>query len=405
MSFQTSLFGCTLDGNFSAKQVLEFLHSHPPPLAWAAFIWRACIPPSSTFTVWRLLHNKLSTNENLRSRGCTMVSVCVLCFDSEESSSHLFLTCPYARHIWQWLAIQLHCSLDTSYVVVFNCVPANCSSQVRDVFLAALVHTFHTIWLAQNMIRFGRGFPHLYAAKSKIASSIALSGNISKGDCTTSDNWLMENFMIAPSFQRFKDIIPVFWKPPTPPFIKVNTNGSVLGCHAACGGIFRDHRGTFLACFPSNLGISSVLEAELHGMILAMEHGLPTMGRRFGLRVFLQQLFKHSRIPTLSLSVYVTVCWHNWFQLGIQAICSHIFWEGNCCADKLATHGHSVSGTVWLSSIHQAFLGIVMDCRTFVSPSWLLQFIFIASFCLLEGFGLVLPLCIYFSFFVIIFIE
>ena len=101
--------------------------------------------------------------------------------------------------------------------------------QVRDVFLAALVHTFHTIWLARNMIRFGRGLPQLYAAKSRIASSVALGSNISKGNVTTSGNWLMENFMIAPSFRRFKDIIPVFRKPPTPPFIKVNTDGSVLG--------------------------------------------------------------------------------------------------------------------------------------------------------------------------------
>jgi len=31
------------------------------------------------------------------------------------------------------------------------------------------------------------------------------------------------------------------------PWIKVNADGSVVGFHAACGGIFRDSRGTLWA--------------------------------------------------------------------------------------------------------------------------------------------------------------
>ena len=43
--------------------------------------------------------------------------------------------------------------------------------------------------------------------------------------------------------------------------------------------------------------------------------------------------------------------WHNASNLGIQVISSHIYREGNCCADKLANMGHSVQGSVWLSSL------------------------------------------------------
>jgi len=56
-------------------------------------------------------------------------------------------------------------------------------------------------------------------------------------------------------------IIPVFWKAPTCRCVKANTDGSLVGSLASCGGIFRDHLGTFLGCFASNLAEVSVFEA------------------------------------------------------------------------------------------------------------------------------------------------
>jgi len=43
--------------------------------------------------------------------------------------------------------------------------------------------------------------------------------------------------------------------------------------------------------------------------------------------------------------------WHNARQLGIHVISSHIFPEGNCCANKLASMGHSSVGVVWLDTL------------------------------------------------------
>jgi len=40
---------------------------------------------------------------------------------------------------------------------------------------------------------------------------------------------------------------------------------------AACGGIFRDYSGTFLGGFASNIGGGSIFDAEILGLILAME--------------------------------------------------------------------------------------------------------------------------------------
>jgi len=43
--------------------------------------------------------------------------------------------------------------------------------------------------------------------------------------------------------------------------------------------------------------------------------------------------------------------WHNARRLGVQMISSHIYREGNNCADKLASLDHTTIGKVWLDRL------------------------------------------------------
>jgi len=86
----------TTDGKFTAKCARIFPTPTAPVLHWAEIIWRPCIPPSHSFILWRLVHGKMPTYENLKARGCVTVSVCNLCMNSDESSVHLFFCCPFA---------------------------------------------------------------------------------------------------------------------------------------------------------------------------------------------------------------------------------------------------------------------------------------------------------------------
>jgi len=47
---------------------------------------------------------------------------------------------------------------------------------------------------------------------------------------------------------------------------------------------------------------------------------------------------------------------HNCHQLVINSGCSNIYREGNCCADKLATHGHSSPRVSWFNTLLQLLL-------------------------------------------------
>ncbi|XP_039683793.1 uncharacterized protein [Medicago truncatula] len=172
--------------------------------------------------------------------------MCPLCYNQAKSSTHLFLECAFSKTIWNWLGIKLQRSIPlASPSSLLSFIPQRCSSQLRDVLVAAIVHSVHAIWLARNVVRFNASSISLHATMAKITTMIAI---------------------------RVRDIIPVVWQPPTSPWVKANTDGSVRNLMAACGGVFRDSRRTFLGGFTSNLGIVSVFQAEIMGLILAMEY-------------------------------------------------------------------------------------------------------------------------------------
>jgi len=115
---------------------------------------------------------------------------------------------------------------------------------------------------------------------------------------------------------------------------------------ASCGGLLRDHRGTCLGGFASNLSDFSVFEVELTCIILALEYSASQSWHNIWIEndsTYVVQAFKNVDIVPL----YLPTRWHNCFQLGLQTICSHIYREGNCCADKLAEYGHAVVGSAW----------------------------------------------------------
>jgi len=133
------------NGKLTSKQAFNFLMSAAISLPWAASIWKYCIPPSHSFIFWRIMHGKMPTEENL-CRGCIIVSICSFCMCTDESSNHLFLQCPFAMNIWRWLGGMLHVNFNMSFfAALLSSFLQNCSSQVRDIYVAAAVHTLHGI--------------------------------------------------------------------------------------------------------------------------------------------------------------------------------------------------------------------------------------------------------------------
>ena len=84
------------NGALSLKDAYIFKSTHSQHLKWAKAIWSPDIPPSKPLLAWRLMHNKVSTDDQLNLRGFSITSMCSCCRESQETSPHLFLNCKYA---------------------------------------------------------------------------------------------------------------------------------------------------------------------------------------------------------------------------------------------------------------------------------------------------------------------
>lgn len=64
-----------------------------------------------------------------------------------------------------------------------------------------------------------------------------------------------------------REIRHIKWKPPKQGWVKLNTNDACLkDDRAGCGGLIRNNEGGFLGGFVKNLGVCSVIMAELWGV-------------------------------------------------------------------------------------------------------------------------------------------
>lgn len=164
------------------------------------------------------MHGKMPTDKNLHRRGCIIVSICSFCLDTDESSSHLFLHCYFATNLWLWLGGLLHITFNlASFETLFISIPPNCSSQMRAIYLAALVHTIYDIWLTQNSLRFTNLTAVAHSTKAHIHAAINFSGNISAGKCIASDANILDAFSVSSHNHRVSDILMVSWKAPSAP--------------------------------------------------------------------------------------------------------------------------------------------------------------------------------------------
>lgn len=142
-----------------------------------------------------------------------------------------------------------------------------------------------------------------------------------------------------PNAPKIKEVI---WCPPIFHWIKVNTDraASKHPLNASAGGLFRDKGGNCLGCFAQNLGNVSSFYAELLAAILALE-----IAQRKGFNYL--WLETDSQLVFLALKTSANVPlnirnrWHNClsFARNIHFTFSHVYREGNVCADGLANLG------------------------------------------------------------------
>lgn len=136
--------------------------------------------------------------------------------------------------------------------------------------------------------------------------------------------------------------IEVLWSPPLLGWIKCNTDGVVSGNPklAACGAIFWDHNANHLFSFCNFFGYASTEDAELVGVLMAMEEAKKRKITELWIEsdnMFLVNAFKNRSLAPWNLLSCWLVCLD--YSTKIDFMISHIYKEANFCANFLANLG------------------------------------------------------------------
>ncbi|RHN73363.1 putative ribonuclease H-like domain, ankyrin repeat-containing domain-containing protein [Medicago truncatula] len=340
-------------GTLSLKDAFEFKRKHLPKLNWTKSIWSSDIPPSKSLLAWRLMHDKLPTDENLSLRGCSLPSMCSLCLSCFETSYHLFLQCPYAKNIWRWFASILNINLQIqNFEDIWKICSRNWNPQCKLTITAAIINILNAIWYARNQQRFQDKKIHWKSSISTIISNVSLSSNLSQTVASSSitDFIIMKKFNVSIHPPKAPRIIEVVWHPPIFDWIKCNTDGAATNVSSSCGGIFRNKDSMFLLCFAENTGIGSAYHAELSGAMRAIEiaarHHWNFLWLESDSALVVNAFKNHSLIPWRLRNR-----WNNCLHIvsSINFMVTHVYREGNCCADALANIGLTLDHlTIWL---------------------------------------------------------
>jgi hypothetical protein len=142
----------------------------------------------------------------------------------------------------------------------------------------------------------------------------------------------------------------VIWPPPSPGWIKCNTDGAANSTTSAAGGIFRDSLANFLSCFTENMGGGSAFHSELSVILreteIAFQRGWKNMWIETDSSLAVMAFKNDSAIPCDPRNR-----WKNCKCLlyCMNFMITHVYRDGNKCADKLASIGLDLHGfTVWL---------------------------------------------------------
>ncbi|CAJ2666577.1 unnamed protein product [Trifolium pratense] len=291
-------------------------------LHWAKLIWNCDIPPSKSFFVWRLMHEKVPTEENLMIRGCAIPYMCNFCCRHVESSFHIFFECDYAIKLWSWLAGCLNLVLQfTSMEDMLKLCELNWSTKCKITITAAIINLLNTIWLVGNQARFNNKFISWKSAISLIIASNSLTGN-------NLNHLALLNFY------------------------KCNIDGASCGnlVRASCGGIFRNHNADFAFAFAEPLGVASVYFSEICGAMSAIEIAYS----KNWLETDSSLVVSAFKNPTKPVAWSLRNRWDNILFMITQMnyIVTHIYGEDNQVADLIANHGLSLAfSTSWLDPL------------------------------------------------------
>ncbi|KAL6176156.1 hypothetical protein ACLB2K_052791 [Fragaria x ananassa] len=360
------------NGLFSFSEGYNLVLPHYASNNLHAKVWQNFIPPRFSILVWRLLHNRLPTDDQLQRRGIPLVSVCQLCsFCSVEDSTHVFVNYSFAQHVWQWLSscfgtsLPSQSSLDNLWSVI---VGKSFSPQLKNVWLTGCLFAFRAIWRTCIMLCFDNKKPSLMRVIRSIKSWLRFVAPHFPGySCGVVDSQLLLSLGVQPVSRKVVAPRLVLWHSSVFPWIKLNTDGLAKGNPGpvACSGAFRVANGHYIGGYYLGLGQQSAFFSELMGVIIGIE-----IAFQMGWHCLWLECDSTSVLACIASSSFappwpLRIAWLNCLShIRLMTFhCIQVLREGNSIVDRLANLGLTSSILIWHASPPEIFPYLRMDAQ------------------------------------------
>ncbi|CAN1291596.1 Putative ribonuclease H protein At1g65750, partial [Linum perenne] len=275
-------------------------------------------------------HHRLLTNGERRRRHLTEIGACQVCPEQEETVLHVLRDCPFASTTWELLTFP-------SDNLAFFQIPLLpwIEDFIRRPELSLLFRvTCWFLWRYRNDRVFNGKLTTAVTLTRHIQAWVALVGDTLDRDRSVTD-------VVPPA----RTEVCISWEPAPPEWVTLNSDGSVLSesGQAAAGGLIRDYQGHCLAAFSKNLGICSIIRAELRGVVSGLQLAWDRGYRKVQLQIDSQCAVLLLQSDDRTDHLHATTIRHarELLRRDWEVRIRHVYRESNHVADHLANRGHS----------------------------------------------------------------
>ncbi|KAF7830619.1 Trimethylguanosine synthase [Senna tora] len=290
------------------------------PIKW---VWRTSCHSRLKFFLWSCVSNALPCRSILNRRGINVPPHCPTCGHHEETISHIFMECPNSKLIWQ----HLNTTPTTTDFLPWLKQNALCdsSSSLNTPLGTNFIYCLWHIWLSRNQLIFKNQNwpPNMILRKGLAAAAEFFHLNPQHSSLLNSNN------------------IQIKWHPPIANWWKLNTDGACSGNPGpfAIGGIIRDHNGSFISGYSSYIGFGTALKAELWAISVGLRIALSLNCNFIHVEsdsLLAVKFLKDNNIPDTHHLHNLLLSCRSSLQEFTEFSISHVYREGNQCADSLA---------------------------------------------------------------------
>ncbi|CAN1343203.1 Putative ribonuclease H protein At1g65750 [Linum perenne] len=360
------VWGLEVSGRFSVKTtywLVKEIAEEDSDTIWKK-VWSWEGPAKIKHFIWLVMHGKVITNEERRRRHLSPDAICPECQDPCESMDHILRRCNVAREVWKEL-LPLAISRNLEDVKFADWWTAGIANKSHNLLFGV---TSWLLWLRRNRLVF----------HNERLSVIEMCGQVKFWTHLYSSSWkALQLSREAPGLARQAQLIG--WRPAEEGWFSLNSEGSLVHNpnSAAAGGIIRDSDGRFVGAYAANLGVCSIMRAEIRGIVEGMKWAWNK-----GIRKLRIQSDSKAAVDMLS-NRRVSVGQHSnlveqFFELSSrpwEVSIHHIYREANYAADYLASFGHSLCYGIHVldapdrSLLYWRNFDVVGSCTTRLIPN------------------------------------